>query len=76
MYQCDQCNKEEVFYKTQFDVVGKTFFSDRITKKLLCFRHWHQLGRPDYKYIGDYENISKLLKATDKNVTSITSCDF
>jgi hypothetical protein len=64
---CEECVKEEKIMVYPFDVVSKTYIKtladDWTLKnekfKILCFRHWHQLGRPMVIEKGDYFKIFK-----------------
>jgi hypothetical protein len=51
--ECKECN-------TTFDTIGKTYY--KIVSKdnsitILCYRHWHQNGRPEFQRKGDYDDI-------------------
>ena len=60
---CLECIKEERKVTDTFQVVGKTYYKLKDSKKesnnLLCYRHWHQAGQPKYEFKGDYLDVIK-----------------
>jgi len=58
---CMECIKEERPVTDTFQVVGKTYYKlyqyQNEPLRLLCYRHWHQAGEPDYEFKGDYLDV-------------------
>lgn len=52
-------NKEaEYLFKT----VGKTFYVIKELDKIISFREWHQMGRPEFEKSGEHESCLKHLE--------------
>lgn len=60
MQNCAKCLEEHKVLKTEFDVIGKTYYKvNRNT--ILCHRHWYQEKQPPYQISGDYHSVVKEL---------------
>lgn len=63
MHNCVKCTEEKKFIRTDFDVIGKTYYKvNRDT--IMCYRHWHQENQPYYQIKGDYHSVVKEMEKT------------
>jgi hypothetical protein len=61
MEGCKECKE----YSSLYDTVGKTYYKLE-DHSILCYRHWHQAGKPEFKEFGEYINLYSKL-TTRKN---------
>lgn len=61
MSNCTQCPLTK---KDNFSHIGKTYYIlPDLT--IMCFRHWHQAGRPKYVHYGEHGPVqTKLIELT------------
>jgi hypothetical protein len=53
MEGCEECKP----IKNAFDTIGITYYRLSKDKSVLCYRHWHQAGRPFYNKKGDHDTV-------------------
>lgn len=63
---CKHCKTPLI---NQFDTVGKTFYIIKDDHSILCHRHYHWAQRPAVIAMGDYQEITEVLR----KLTSIYS---
>jgi hypothetical protein len=63
MKNCYKCENAKDL-SNNFDIIGKTYYV-LPNGDVLCFRHWHQAGRPEYAQKGDYHSLSPVKKKND-----------
>jgi hypothetical protein len=66
-HQCKICNKEGKYIKNSFDVVAKTFYKIK-GDLIMCYRHWHQAGRPQKELHGSYGEITEAIKLEKQSI--------
>jgi hypothetical protein len=65
----DNCKLCKTKFINQFDTVGKTFYITKDDNSILCHRHYHLEQRPAVIAIGEYQEITAVLR----KLTSIYS---
>jgi len=53
MEGCKECKQPT----NQFDIIGKTYYKLDCDNTIVCYRHWHQMGRPKFNQKGEYSEI-------------------
>lgn len=53
--------------KNIYDTIGVTYYELTEDKSVLCYRHWHQAGRPKSKVNGEYSEVFTKYKKKYEN---------
>ena len=53
MEGCKKCKEPS----NLFDTIGKTYYRLKEDDSILCYRHWYQTGRPEFKQKGEYNEL-------------------